>query len=133
MPKAEEKLLEMMAAWNTGNPDIIVPHYGTTGIFIDPVVPKGIGAQHLVPYIVALKNVFPDLHFEIKKVIGNDSLAMAEWVQTGTYTHPLLDIPASGKIVMLPAVSVLELENGNVKRHTDYWDLDYFKRALQKV
>jgi len=70
---------------------------------------------------------FPDARVEVRQVIDQDSTAVAEFTWAATHTGPLhlpdgSTIPATGKRIELPCVSVMEFKDGLVAAERNYWD-----------
>jgi steroid delta-isomerase-like uncharacterized protein len=66
-----------------------------------------------------------DYSFETAFAFSTDSVYALEWVLKGTNDRGKL-FPATGKPFAIHGVSVGELENGLIKRNTDYWSLGEF-------
>ena len=66
-----------------------------------------------------------DYSFEAVFAFSTDSVYALEWVLKGTNDRGKL-FPATGKPYAIHGVSVGELENGLIKRNTDYWSLGEF-------
>ena len=70
---------------------------------------------------------FPDARVEVRQVIDQDSTAVAEFTWAATNTGPLhlpdgSTIPATGKRIELPCVTVVEFKDGLVAAERNYWD-----------
>jgi steroid delta-isomerase-like uncharacterized protein len=71
----------------------------------------------------------PDLHWQITNTVEDGRFVAFEWTWASTYTGP----DATGKTVTNKKVSgrgasFVEIENGRIKRFTDYYDLgSYFR------
>jgi len=71
---------------------------------------------------------FPDARVEVRQVIDQGSIVVAEFIWAATNTGPLhmpdgSIIPATGKRVELPCASVMEFKDGLVAAERNYWDL----------
>jgi steroid delta-isomerase-like uncharacterized protein len=74
----------------------------------------------------------PDLHFKINSVIASDSMAAAEWTWTGTFTGGWGDdYPANNKPFIIQGVSIMKIENGLIKRSSDYYDNNPFRKTIE--
>ena len=71
----------------------------------------------------------PDLNWRITNVVEDGHFVAFDWTWTSTYTGP----DATGKTVTAKKISgrgasFVEVENGKIKRFTDYYDLgSYFR------
>lgn len=66
-----------------------------------------------------------DYSFETVFAFSTDSVYAVEWVLKGTNDRGKL-FAATGKPFAIHGASVGELENGLIKRNTDYWSLGEF-------
>ena len=75
---------------------------------------------------LALLDAFEDLTFDLLTVTEGDSRVVLEHLFHGTHTGPLTtvagDLPATGRAVQLPLVTVVEHEDGRVRRWRSYHD-----------
>ncbi len=75
--------------------------------------------DHLKSVITAMRRAFPDLHFEITRMIGEGDWVALHSIMTGTHTGPLTpplaprEIPATGKAIRVPHMHMIRLEAGN--------------------
>ncbi len=75
------------------------------------------GPEGLKPIVLAIRQAFPDLHYEIKDLIATKDRVVARVVMTGTQTGPLFGIPPSGKRVEVNQINIEEIEQGRIKDH----------------
>jgi predicted ester cyclase len=78
--------------------------------------------EHLKDVVRALRTAFPDLHFEITRMIGEGDWVALHSVMTGTNTgdlrRPVLPadgppmIPATGRPIRVPHMHLIRIENG---------------------
>jgi steroid delta-isomerase-like uncharacterized protein len=67
-----------------------------------------------------------DYRFESVFSLVTDTGYVLEWVMKGTHDGSSPQLPASGKPFAIHGVSVGELEDGKIKRNTDYWNMAEF-------
>lgn len=72
-------------------------------------------------YIAAMQKAFPDLQVSTPRVIADGSWAAAEWVFAGHQKGDLPGVPATGRPVRLPGVSIVRIADGKV---VEIWDYD---------
>jgi steroid delta-isomerase-like uncharacterized protein len=83
----------------------------------------GKNPQEVKGFMTGLLSIEPDYKWTLTNVIDHGSTVVGEWTWTATYTgpdprgHNVKDLKVSGR-----GVSVVELENGKIKRFTDYYD-----------
>jgi steroid delta-isomerase-like uncharacterized protein len=71
---------------------------------------------------------FPDARVEVRQVIDQGSMAVGEYIWAATNTGPLnlpdgSTLPATGKRIELPCVTVVEVKDGLVAAERSYWDM----------
>ena len=71
---------------------------------------------------------FPDARVEVRQVIDEGSMAVAEYIWAATNTGPLnlpdgSTLPATGKRIEVPCVTVVEVKDGLVAAERSYWDM----------
>ena len=71
---------------------------------------------------------FPDARVEVRQVIDQGSMAVAEYIWAATNTGPLnlpdgSTLPATGKRIEVPCVTVVEVKDGLVAAERSYWDM----------
>lgn len=84
------------------------------------------GAPDVAAWINTMVDEFStDYAFEKVFAFSSDSVYALEWILKGTNDRGKV-FPATGKPFAIHGVSVGELENGLIKRNTDYWSLGEF-------
>lgn len=88
--------------------------------------------QSIAAYIGSTIAGIPDLKFAVVNILANDSLAVVEWIWKGTNSVGWADmgIPATNKYFELMGISIMEIENGLIKRNSDYWDWNSFIKGI---
>lgn len=56
--------------------------------------------------------------------------AGGEWIMRGTHTGDLPGLPATGKGVSVRGSSIIELQDGKIRRCSDYWDMATLLRQI---
>jgi steroid delta-isomerase-like uncharacterized protein len=104
--------------WNQGKLEVLdelldqqyVNHTPST-----PDPPRGPGG--LKPIVAAIRKAYPDLHYEIKDIITNDSTAVARVVMTGTQRDSLFGLPPTGKRISVNQITIEKIRNGKIVEH----------------
>jgi steroid delta-isomerase-like uncharacterized protein len=65
---------------------------------------------------------FPDCHFTIDSLIGDEDMVSLSYTFNGTHTGPLQDAPATGRRVSVPGVSVSRIVDGKSVEEHVLWD-----------
>ena len=112
------------AAWNARNYDTMKsladPEYTFTGP--DGVELSG-GPETAVNVGQMWANAFPDGKLEVKRVVTQGNIAIAEMVGRGTHRGDFNGIAPTGKTVTVHICNVMELRNGKVFREREYLDV----------
>jgi steroid delta-isomerase-like uncharacterized protein len=64
--------------------------------------------------IEPLTQAFPDIHFTIKDLVGEEDKVMINWTWKGTQTGQFRNIPATGKSVTSNGMAVFVLKDGKI-------------------
>lgn len=84
------------------------------------------GQQDVAAWIDSMVDGFStDYSFDTVFAFSTDSVFALEWVLKGTNDRGSV-FPATDKPFAIHGVSVGELEDGKIKRNTDYWSLGEF-------
>jgi len=59
-------------------------------------------------------SAFPDLHFQLRQVIEEVDKIVVQTTFTGTHKGRMLNIPATGKSVVIQNVHIFRLEDGKI-------------------
>jgi steroid delta-isomerase-like uncharacterized protein len=120
-----EKIMEeFRAAWNSRDVDKIVSFYADDCVLED--MGLGVvchGKKELYNFIRQWYVDYPDLRFEWKSRFNAGNWVAGEWTMTGTNVHSSNPaIPATGKRFSVRGVSIIEVQEGKIKRETDYYN-----------
>lgn len=104
--------------WNAGKLDVLNELLHEQYINHTPSTPNPpIGPAGLKPIVAAIRKGFPDLHYEMKDIVVNDTMAVARVIMTGTQTQQLFDLPPSGKRVSVNQITIEKIKNGKIVEH----------------
>ena len=104
--------------WNRGRLEVLDELLDPQYINHTPSVPNPPpGPDGLKPIVAAIRKGFPDLHYEIKEIIVNDSMAVARVIMTGTQKDSLFDLPPTGKKITVNQINIEKIRNGRVVEH----------------
>jgi steroid delta-isomerase-like uncharacterized protein len=104
--------------WNQGRLDVLDELLDQQYINHTPSVPDPPpGPDGLKPIVAAIRKAFPDLHYEIKDIVVNDSMAVARVIMTGTQQDSLFDLPPTGRKIMVNQINMEKIRNGKVVAH----------------
>lgn len=93
------------------------------------------GPEEINAYLEVSGKAFPDGKLATSLMVEEGNTVVAEWTWTATHTGPLpmpdgSEIPATGKRVESPGVSVLTMRDGKLASERDYSDSAPFMRQL---
>jgi len=88
------------------------------------------GPDQIKKFMQEMIGLEPDFDWHLTNIIDSGSTVAAEWTWTATFTG---DCPTVGHVVGMHSsgrgASVAAIENGRIKRFTDYYDFASFCRA----
>jgi len=104
--------------WNRGNVDaldeLLAPNY----VNHTPSTPNPPpGPQGLKPIVRAIRQAFPDLHYEIKDVIATPDSVAIRVVMTGTHRGDLFGVAPTGRTIKVDQVNIEHIERGRIVEH----------------
>jgi steroid delta-isomerase-like uncharacterized protein len=104
--------------WNNGQLDVLDELLDPQYINHTPSVPDPPpGPDGLKPIVAAIRKAFPDLHYEIKDIVVNDSMAVARVIMTGTQQDSLFGLPPTNRKISVNQVNIEKIRNGKVVEH----------------
>jgi steroid delta-isomerase-like uncharacterized protein len=98
--------------------------------------PTGRVMQGLTPNMVSFRAAFPDLHFTIKEILGEEDLVAVQWIVTGAHQQPIAHLsaefarPGSGKRVTLTGASFFRFEGEKIEEVWNYWDAHHLLEQI---
>lgn len=84
---------------------------------------RGQGAAQIKDFMRIEIEGEPDLDWHLTTVVDASPLVAAEWTWTGTYTGDSPSGPVVRQRISGRGASIVVIENGRIKRFTDYYDL----------
>jgi steroid delta-isomerase-like uncharacterized protein len=101
--------------------------------FYSPGTPAQ-SADEVADAMSAYAQAIPDAEFDVTYWHDAGDTAIAEGVYRGTHSGPLRtpqgDLPATGRQVAVPFVTVLKARDGKLTVHRAYWDNATFMEQL---
>ena len=119
------------AAWASQDVEKIASFFTNDCIYED--VASGIvsnGKEELKAFLQNILTAFPDLKVEIKSLFVAGDRVGSEWVMTGTRSGPSPYLPGAKKKFSIRGASITELQNGKIKRNSDYWNMTSYLRQV---
>ena len=88
---------------------------------------RGEGADQVKAFMRELIKLEPDFNWHLTTTIADGPHIAAEWTWTATYTGPSPVGPVTTRRISGRGVAIAEVENGRIRRLTDYYDVaSYF-------
>jgi steroid delta-isomerase-like uncharacterized protein len=114
---------DVLAYWNRHDVDGVLDFYDD-GIFWTNVAleEEYSGKAEVGAFIKKLITAFPDLNFSVSERIAHEDNVAEKWEIRGTHMGPFLNIPATGRPVRIPGMSMVEMRNGKFYRDSFYFD-----------
>ena len=72
------------------------------------------GIAAIKDYIAGFRGAFPDAHFTVVDLFGEDERIAARWTLTGTQTGEFLGKPPTGKQVSMPGNTISWVMDGKI-------------------
>ena len=127
----EQMLEDFAAAWSQRDVDKILSYYTDDCVYEDVALGRVMrGREEIRTFIEELFRAVPDFRIEHREALVSGEGGAAEWVISGTHTSDLPGLPATGRRFSIRGASVLELQDGKIRRISDYWDTAAFLRQL---
>ena len=108
--------------WNRGEIDRLGEFYAENVVRHVPESPDPVvGLEANKEYIRRMRAAFPDTHVTTERAFTDGEMAAVYWVWSGTHLGDLPNLPATGRKVTLPGISMIRIENG---KFAEIWDQD---------
>jgi steroid delta-isomerase-like uncharacterized protein len=72
------------------------------------------GLEVVKQWLTMFVAAFPDGHYTVEDVIAEGDRVVARTTFNGTHKAELQDIPATGKAVSMPSITIFRLDNGKI-------------------
>lgn len=100
------------ALFNSGN--LAIADEVVSADFVNHGTPPHVpgGPEGLRQMVVMLRTAFPDLHYEIKEIIGEGDWIAARTILRGTHNGPFFGIAPTGRQVVQEQIHLIRFANG---------------------
>lgn len=131
-PKSERSLVEAyVSAWNRH--DFAAFDTLLTADAIHEDIAQGFrgqGPAQIKEFMRAMIEMQPDFDWHVTTVVEGATVVGAEWTWTATYTGDSPSGPVVRRRITGRGASIAVIENGRIKRFTDYYDIaSFFSRV----
>jgi steroid delta-isomerase-like uncharacterized protein len=129
---AERVLEDWVAAWTSHDADKLLSLFTDDCVYED--VTFGVvthGKNELRGFAQGAFAAVPDIRFELTTRFVNARWGGIEWVMSGTHQGDIPGLPATGRRFSgVRGASIIELQDGRIKRCSDYWDAATFMKQV---
>lgn len=123
-----QEVVEIWSQHDTGKVDLA---FASDAVYEDVALGEvHRGRTEIKAWIQENFDAAPDFKVEFTRAFSAGDQAVCEWVMSGTHTGDYADLPATGKSFSVRGVSVFLVEDGRIKRWTDYYDMYTFLAQL---
>jgi steroid delta-isomerase-like uncharacterized protein len=127
----QHTLEEWATGWSTCDVERVISVFTDECIYEDvPLSVVNHGKDELRAFAQQVFDAFPDLRIEPTAQVASDDWALLEWIMSGTHQGDLPGMPATAKRFSVRGATVLQLENGQISRNSDYWDMATLRTQL---
>ena len=124
-PSGKALLEAYVSAWNRRDFAALDKLLASDAVHEDLARPsREVGPAEIKQSLRTTMEDHPDLTWHVTSIVDGGSLLAAEWVWTGTFTGDSTVRPVAPRRISGRGVSVVVVENGRIKRFSDYYDFD---------
>ncbi len=122
---------DLLDAWNAHDMERVAGFYTPDyeGMDVAQATPQ-CGWNGIRQMVACYTQAFPDLHFTADETVIEGNRVAVVWTAHGTHQGPLLNIPPSGRRIVVQGVSVLTLAGARVQRAVHVWDVAGLLRSI---
>jgi steroid delta-isomerase-like uncharacterized protein len=122
---------ELLEAWNAHDIERIKTFYAPEyeGVDVGQAEPHR-GPQSVPENVERYLRAFPDLRFVEEDIVVQDGRVVLVWKAYGTHRGRLMNIPPTGRNIVVRGTSVLTVEDGKVVRGLYIWDVAGLLRSI---
>jgi len=107
---------------NQGNLEVLDELIGADYLEHNPVPGQLPGAAGIKAKLVALRQAFPDIHFNLEELIGEGAAVAARYGWEGTHMAEIMGIQPTGKTVRVRGMDFYRLQDARIAEHWDCVD-----------
>ncbi len=107
---------------NQGNLEVLDELIGADYLEHNPVPGQLPGAAGIKAKLVALRQAFPDIHFNLEELIGEGAAVAARYGWEGTHMAEIMGIQPTGKTVRVRGMDFYRLQDARIVEHWDCVD-----------
>jgi steroid delta-isomerase-like uncharacterized protein len=109
-------------SWNRHDSAAVAANLTEQGTYADPATGGPQGRGDLAAYAEVYFEAFPDLRFEIVRIVDGGGAVVVQWVVRGTFTGRLGELQPNGALITVPGVDVVVVDGDHIVSVEAYWD-----------
>lgn len=113
MNSNESRLHQAIADWNAGDLDAYMTLYAD-GVRLHGYTPEPLDRDAVRGFYEMIFAALPGSQISLEDAISEDDKVVARFVQTGRHDGELMGVPATGREVALPGITILRFQDGAV-------------------
>jgi steroid delta-isomerase-like uncharacterized protein len=124
-------ITDLVDAWNTHDLDQIAAFYAPDyeGVDVAYSTPRR-GREDIRQTMARYLQAFPDLRVTIEALIVQDNRAALAWLGRGTHQGKLMNIPPTGREVLVRGTTFFTIHNCHITHGLHVWDVAGALRAI---
>lgn len=128
----EERYHRYVDGWEENDPDAAVGEFAPGGTYEDPSVEEPLEGEAIGEFIAEVNEGFPDLRFELHRLLVTDEegVLVAEWTMHGTHEGTLDGLPPTGETIALEGVDVVTFSDEGITSIRGYFNESQFTEQL---
>ena len=120
--------------WNEGNVAVLDEIIASDYVNHSPGMPNPApGPDGLMPIITAMRQGFPDLHYEILHLVVTDDQVAAHTLMQGTHTGNFFGMSPTDKKINVAQMQIEKISNGKIVEHWRVTDDMTFMKQLGQI
>jgi predicted ester cyclase len=96
-----------------------------------PGAPLGLAGVRLIPTM--FRGAFPDVHFQIERLVGEGDLVATHVTGHGTHQGPFMGVPPTGRHVSWGSMGIFRVLEGKIVEHWGIPDLLSLMRQIGAI
>ena len=117
--------------WNSGNITQLLTHYNDDIVFVNIAMGERYDGKEAVRgFLERLFTAVPDLELDVTLRVPKGKYVAEEYHIRGHHRGEFFGIPATGKYLDIPCVSMVELRDGKLKEDHFYFDVVTVMRQM---
>jgi len=114
---------DVLEYWNRHDVNGVLDFYDEGIIWTNVALEeKYCGKTEVGAFIEKLIIAFPDLNFSVSERIAHENNVAEKWEIRGTHLGPFLNIPATGRPIVIAGMSMVVMRDGKFYRDNFYFD-----------